>query len=123
MKTFKYAHCMIQEDNVYVSESPMSIHPLSDIPLCNVEINIDDNGVMEICGEQIQFGFTFERTKLSNMDDIPQDNEVKHFKGLKIFGFYLIKPYDYVTAGWYRIKERKNRRIILNKYRLIFIEK
>lgn len=121
MKKFKCTYCIIQDDNVYVSESSISIRPLSDISLCNAEINIEDNGVMEICGEEIQFGFTFEKTKLSNMDDIPQDNEVKHFKGLKIFGLYLIKPYDYVDAGWYRIKERKNRRIILNKYKLIFI--
>ena len=119
MKTFKYNYCAIYKDNIYLSDNLISIH--TNTFLENVEINIDDNGVMDICGEEVQFGFNFNKEKLSNLTETPQDNQIKHHNGLKLFGFYLIKPYDYVETGWYKLKERKNKRIILNKYKLEFI--
>ena len=120
MKTFNYPYCVIRNDEIYVSESPMDIHPLRDIGLLNVEINIDDNGIVDICGDEIQYGFIYNREKLSNFMDTPNESYIKHRNGLKLFGFYLIKPYDYVDAGWYRIKETIHKRIILNKYKIIF---
>ena len=55
------------------------------------------------------------------MDEIPQDDFIEHYKGFKLFGFYLIKPNDYVPYGRYKIKERKPKKIILNKYKIVFI--
>ena len=52
---------------------------------------------------------------------MPHEKYIKHYKGFKLFGFYLIKPYDYVKTGWYRLKERKPKRIIINKYKLDFV--
>ena len=119
MKTFKYNYCAIDKDNIYLSDNLINMY--TNTFLENVEINIDDNGVIDICGEEVQFGFTFNKEKLSNLTETPQDDQIKHHNGFKLFGFYLIKPYDYVESGWYKLKERKNKKIILNKYKLEFI--
>ena len=63
---------------------------------------------MEIYGDEVEYGFNLHDEKLSNLDEIPHNSEIKHNSGVKLFGFYLIKPYDYVSAGWYKIKERKH---------------
>lgn len=120
MKTFNYPYCVIHDDEVYVSESPIDMHPLRGMGLLNVEINIDDNGIVDICGDEIQYGFIYNREKLSNLKDTPHESHIKHCKGLKLFGFYLIKPYDYVDAGWHRLKVTTHKRIILNKYKIVF---
>lgn len=122
MKTFNYPHCVISNDIVYVSVDKITGRPAFDTYLENVKINIDDNGVMDIYGDEIQFGLNFHKEKLSDIDGGEiQENYIEHHNGVKIFGFYLIKPYDYVPRGWYRYKERKQKRIILNKYKLEFV--
>ena len=121
MKTLNYPHCVITQNNVYLSVDKLSCKPAFDTYLVNVKIDIDENGLLDIYGDEVQFGLNFHKEKLTDMDAIPQDDEIIHYKGLKLFGFYLIKPYDYVPQGWYELKERKSKRIILNKYKLEFI--
>ena len=121
MKTFKYNYCVLTNDVIYLSEEKITCSPAFDTCLENVNVDIYDNGVVEICGDEILFGCNFDKHKLSDMDEIPQDDFIKHYKGFKLFGFYLIKPYDYVPTGWYKIKERKPKKIILNKYKIVFI--
>ena len=120
MRTLNYPHCVVCDDVVFLSESKLSCRPAFETYLENVTVNIDDNGVMDISGDEVQFDLNFNKAKLSDMIETPQDNYIEHYKGLKIFGFYLIKPYDYVKAGWYRLKERKHKRLIINKYKLVF---
>ena len=121
MKTFKYNYCVLTNDVIYLSEEKITCRPAFDTCLENVNIDIYDNGIAELCGDEILFGFNFDKHKLSDIDEMPQDDYIKHYKGFKLFGFYLIKPYDYVPAGWYKIKERKPKKIILNKYKIVFI--
>ncbi len=121
MKTLNYPHCVVCDDVVFLSESKLSCRPAFETYLENVTVNIDDNGVMDICGDEIQYDFTFNKTKISDLNESPQENYINHYKGFKLFGFYLIKPYDYVKSGWYRLKERKQKRIIINKYKLNFV--
>lgn len=121
MKTFKYPHCVISNDIIYVSNNKISCRPASETCFENVVITIEDNGVMDICGDEVKYSFNFHDEKLSNLDEIPHNCKIKHNSGVKLFGFYLIKPYDYVSAGWYELKERKQKRIILNKYKLEII--
>ena len=121
MKTFNYKYCVLSKDNVYVSNNRLSYYPASETRLENVVISIDNNGVMDICGDEVKLGFNFHDTKLSDLDGKPHDCEIKHNNGVKLFGFYLIKPYYYVSAGWYSLKDREQKRIILNKYKFEFV--
>lgn len=121
MKTLNYPHCVVCDDVVFLSESKLSCRPAFETYLENVTINIDDNGVIDICGDEVQYDFTFNKTKISDLNNSPQENYINHYKGFKLFGLYLIKPYDYVKSGWYRLKERKPKRITINKYKLDFV--
>ena len=117
MKTLKYPHCVINNDKVLLSEHKLSFYPAFETYLENVIININANGVIDICGDKVEYGIVFGKTEISDLDDAPQEDYINHYKGFKLFGFYLIKPYDYVK-GWYKLKERKPKRIILNKYKI-----
>ena len=118
MKTLNYPHCVICDDVVFLSESKLSCRPAFETYLENVTVNINDNGVIDICGDEVQYDIVFNKTKISDLNEAPQENYINHYKGFKLFGFYLIKPYDYVKPGCYRLKERKTKRITINKYKL-----
>ena len=118
MKTLNYPHCVICDDVVFLSESKLSCRPAFETYLENVIVNINDNGVIDICGDEVQYDIVFNKTKISDLNETPQENYINHYKGFKLFGFYLIKPYDYVKPGWYRLKKRKTKRITINKYKL-----
>lgn len=124
MEMLKYKYCVIKRDNdtVYLSNDNMSISPLYDTLLENVKVEICDNSVLNICGDLVEYGFTLEKLKLSDIsvNETPHENYIEHYKGLKIFGFYVKKPYEYVEAGWYRLRDKTpNVRIKMNKYKLI----
>ena len=121
MKTLNYPHCVVCDDVVFLSESKLSCRPAFETYLENVTVNINDNGVIDICGDEVQYDIVFNKTKISDLNETPQENYINHYKGFKLFGFYLIKPYDYVKPGWYILKERKPKRIIINKYKLDFV--
>ena len=118
MKTLNYPHCVVCDDVVFLSESNLYCRPAFETYLENVIVNINDNGVIDICGDEVQYDIVFNKTKISDLNETPQENYINHYKGFKLFGFYLIKPYDYMKPGWYRPKERKTKRIIINKYKL-----
>ena len=121
MKTLNYPHCVVCDDVVFLSESNLYCRPAFETYLENVTVNINDNGVIDICGDEVQYDIVFNKTKISDLNETPQENYINHYKGFKLFGFYLIKPYDYVKPGWYRLKERKTKRITINKYKLDFV--
>ena len=112
-----YNHCSIYKDTVYVSNKPISVRPAFDTHLNRVVIDIDESGVAEIIGDEIQYEFCFERQKLNELENEPHESSIKHNKGFSLFGFYFIKPYDYVY-GWYRLKETKFKKILMNKYKI-----
>ena len=121
MRTLNYPHCVVCDDVVFLSESKLSCRPAFETYLENVTVNINDNGVIDICGDEVQYDIVFIKTKISELNEDPQENYINRYKGFKLFGFYLIKPYDYVKPGWYRLKERKPKRITINKYKLDFV--
>ena len=52
-----YKYCKINSSNeVYLSNKPISILPAHETAYHDVCIKID-NGVLELCGEEIQYGF------------------------------------------------------------------
>ncbi len=123
METLKYKYCVIKRNNdtVYLSNDKISVSPFFDTLLEDVKVEICDNGVLNICGDLVDYSFTLEREKLSDISvvETPHEDYIQHYKGLKIFGFYIKKPYDYVETGWYRLRDKTpNVRIVMNKYKL-----
>lgn len=112
-----YNYCSVYKDTVYVSNEPISIRPVFDTHLRRVAIDIDESGVAVIAGDEIQYEFSFERQKLDELDNEPHESSIRHNKGFSLFGFYLIKPYNYVY-GWYALKETKPKKIVMNKYKI-----
>lgn len=117
MKSYSYNYCSIYKDTVCVSNEPISIRPAFDTYMINVTIDIDNNGVAEINGNEIQYKFSFEHQKLDELENEPHENSIKHNQGFSLFGFYFVKPYDYVHH-WYRLKETKHKNIVMNKYKI-----
>lgn len=112
-----YNYCSVYRDTVYVSNNPIMVKPAFDTYLKHVTIDINESGVAEIIGDEIQYEFSFEPQKLDELENEPRESSIKHNKGFSLFGFYLIKPYDYVY-GWYALKETKRKKIIMNKYKI-----
>lgn len=122
METLKYKYCKIKHetDTVYLSNDKISVSPFFDTLLEDVKVDICDNGVLNICGDLVEYCFVFEREKLSDISvvETPHEDYIKHYKGLKIFGYYIKKPYEYVE-GWYRLRDKTpNVRIVMSKYKL-----
>ena len=122
MEIFQYKYCVIKhKDTVYLSNDKISFSPLYDTLLEDVRVDICNNGVLNICGDMVEYAFTYEKEKLSDISvvETPHEDYIQHYKGLKIFGFYIKKPYDYVGEGWYRLRDKTpNVRIVMNKYKL-----
>lgn len=113
-----YNYCSVYKDTVCVSNKPISIRPAFDTYLRRVAIDInEESGVAEIVGDEIQYEFSFERQKINELENEPCESSIRHNKGFSLFGFYFIKPYDYVY-GWYALKETKLKKIVMNKYKI-----
>lgn len=118
-----YKYCKINRSNeVYLSNKPisilLSIFPAHEIAYSDVRIEIE-NGVLSLYGEEIQYDFVLEDTPLDDLDFEVDERYIQHDKGIKLFNWYLQKPFDYVPQGWYRLKETKFVRIVLSNYKLI----
>lgn len=112
-----YNYCSIYKDTVFVSNKPIFVRPAFDTHLKRVAIDIDESGVAVISGDEIQYEFSFERQKINELENEPHENSIRHNKGFSLFGFYFIKPYDYVY-GWYALKETKHKKIVMNRYKI-----
>ena len=114
-----YKYCKMNRSNeVYLSNKPISILPAHETLYHDVRIEIE-NGVLKLYGEEIQYGFVLEDTSLKDLDFEVDERYIRHDKGIKLFNWYLQKPFDYVPPGWYRLKETKFVRIILSNYKII----
>lgn len=126
MKNINYKHCVITSRNeIYLSNNNMSWSPLFDTYLDNVNIHIDENGILDISGDEVEYYFAYEDTLISDLDaeikSCIKEKDIKHFNGIKIFGFYISKPYDYIERGWHRLNKIRKRRKILSNYTINFM--
>ena len=55
----------------------------------------DDNS-LTICGHLLKIGYSCEKTNINDLTFKPQPQYIKHNNGLKLFGWQIIEPYDYV---------------------------
>ena len=125
MKTITYKHCVITPKNeIYLSNNNMSWSPLFDTYLDNVNIHIDENGILDVSGDEDEYYFAYEDTLLTDITDVRsyiKEKDIKHFNGIKIFGFYISKPYDYIERGWHRLNKTRKTRKILSNYTIHFM--
>ena len=116
-----YKYCKINRSNeVYLSNEPISVLPAYETLYYDVHIGLE-HGVLRLHGEEVQYGFVLEDTPLDDLGFEVDKRYIKHDKGIKLFNWYLQKPFDYVPQGWYRLKETKFIRIILSNYKIIII--
>lgn len=126
MKTISYKHCVITSKNeIYLSNNNLTWSPLFDTYLDFVNIHIDENGILEISGDEVEYYFAYQDTLISDLDDkiknCIKEKDIKHYNGIKIFGFYISKPYDYIERGWHRLNKIRKTRKILSNYTITFM--
>lgn len=114
-KHFKF--CVIDSKNneVYASDNYIDFKPAFESLLIDVDININDNGVMTIEGHEKEYSISFEKTNINDLDNPVESKYIKHYRGFKLFGIQLRKPYDYVQ-GWFAYEQKHPKTIIMNKF-------
>lgn len=118
--TFTSNFCVVSGDNIFLSNDWISFRPAMDDAYKDVNISIDDNGILHFRGHEFQYGISFSKTPVDELEEEPVESCIKHYKGIKLFGWYLSKPYYYVE-GWYRLKETKYKEMYKSKFNIKFV--
>ena len=73
------------------------------------------DGSLCIDGYEDDVHFTDRIKLVSELKQRPSEEDIKKDKGLKIFGFTLIEPCEYIK-GWYRYPGKNRLKVILTNY-------
>jgi hypothetical protein len=114
-KHFKFCVIDSRNNEVYASDNYIDFKPAFESLLIDVDININDNGVMTIEGHEKEYSISFEKTNINDLDKPVESKYIKHYPGFKLFGIQFTKPYDYVQ-GWYAYEQKHPKTIIMNKF-------
>lgn len=114
-KHFKFCIVDSRNNEVYVSDNPIDFSPAFETMLVDVDINIDDNGVLTIKGFKKEYSISFEKTNINDLDKPVESKYIKHYPGFNLFGIQFTKPYDYVQ-GWFAYEQKHPKTIIMNKF-------
>ena len=114
-KHFKFCVVNSRNNEVYVSDSYIDFQPVYESFLVDVDININDNGVLTIEGFEKEYSISFEKTNINDLDKPAESKYIKHYPGFKLFGIQFTKPYDYVQ-GWFAYEQKQPKTIIMNKF-------
>lgn len=112
-----FTFCVIDSRNneVYASDNYIDFQPAYESFLVDVDININDNGVMTIEGHEKEYSISFEKTNINDLNKPVESKYIKHYSGFNLFGFQIRKPYDYVQ-GWFAYEQKHPKTIIMNKF-------
>ena len=118
--TFKSKYCVISDNDIFLSENWIPVRPAMEEIYKDVNIIIDEHGILHFTGYELQYNLSFSKTPIEELEEKPLEKYIKHYKGIKIFGWYLCKPYDYVE-GWYQLKETKYKEICKSHFNINFV--
>ena len=91
---------------------------LTETAIRDVDVNIDDNGILYITGKEDVYEIALhERIKVDELESRPEEKFIRKSKGFKLFGKWIIKPYEYVT-NWYGWYGKKDANYILKNYNI-----
>lgn len=118
-----YNYCIISKHNgttlvTLFNESIVNYSFLTETVIRNVGVEIDDNGILHITGKEDVYDFALgDRIKVNKLDSRPEEKFIHKYKGLKLFGKWIFKPYEYVTY-WYGWYGKKDANYILKNYNI-----
>lgn len=114
-KVYDFAWCIITDNNVRLfNKSLVQYSVENDIALVNVQVVIDELGLLHIKGDQLIWKYTPEKINIENLNETVSELGVHHSDGIKWLG---IKPYSYVY-GWYRLETPYPAQFLLNTYKI-----
>lgn len=91
---------------------------LTETAIRDVNVDIDDNGILYITGKEDVYEVALhERIRVDELDSRPEEKFIRKYKGLKLFGKWIFKPYEYVT-NWYGWYGKKDANYILKNYNI-----
>lgn len=114
-KHFNFCVIYSRNNEVYASDNHIDFRPAFESLLVDVDININDNGVMTIEGHEKEYSISLEKTNINDLDKPVESKYIKHYPGFKLFGIQLLKPYDYVK-GWFAYENTNPKTIVMNKF-------
>lgn len=114
-KVYDFAWCIITDNNVRLFNKTLVQYSVeNDIALVNVQVVIDELGLLHIKGDQLIWKYTPEKINIENLNETVSELGVHHSDGIKWLG---IKPYSYVY-GWYRLENPYPAQFLLNTYKI-----
>lgn len=120
-KHFNY--CILSEHNgttrvTLFNESIVNHTLLTETGLRDVDVEIDSLGMLHIAGKEDVYDIALhERINVNDLDKRPEEKFIRKSKGFKLFGKWIIKPYEYVT-NWYGWYGKKDANYILKNYNI-----
>ena len=110
-----YKYGIIKDDVVKLFDnSTIDFHPLNAIPLEDVNVHIDNSGILFIEALEIDYDFYLEHKVWE--DEWLQEPEPELIKTGKKWPWS--KPKRYVKGGWVRTTKRIPRKFIMNSYKI-----
>lgn len=122
-----YNYCVLSERNgttrvTLFNESIVNHSPLTETGLRNVDVEIDDKGMLHITGKEDLYALAIhERIRVDELDSRPEEKFIRKYKGLRLFGKWIFKPYEYVT-NWYGWYGKKDANYILKNYTIEILD-
>ena len=120
-----FDYCILRKNNgttyvtLFNSNTTVYHYLLTETSLRNVDVEIDDNGLLHITGKEDVYEISLhERIRVDELDSRPEEKFIHKCKGFKLFGKWIVKPYEYVT-GWYGWYGKKNANYILKNYNIL----
>jgi len=114
-----YRYALIEGSNIKLfNESTVNFTVLTTDALENVDVEIDDNGILSIEADRIIYFYT--TTKLWE-DEWEKEPEPKLIKEGKRYWFSK-KVKRYVEKGWIRTAKREKVKYIMNNYKIEILE-
>ena len=107
---------------ILFNKAQVSHSMLTEIGIRDVDVEIDDLGILHITGKEDVFECSLhEKIHVEDLDERPEEKFIQKYNGLKIFGKWIIKPYEYVK-GWYGWYGKKDANYILKNYNIEILD-
>jgi hypothetical protein len=123
-----FDYCILKKHNgttyvtLFNNNHTVTHYLLTETAIRDVNVDIDNNGILYITGkEDIYEVALHERIKVDELDSRPEEKFIHKYKGFKLFGRWIIKPYEYVI-NWYGWYGKKNAKYILKNYNIEILD-
>ena len=78
--TFTSNYCVVSGDNIFLSEEWIPLRPAMEDAYKDVNILIDDNGILHFRGHEFQYGLSFSKTPVDELEEEPVESYINIIK-------------------------------------------